>query len=145
MYSPLTILLVDDDATTNFLNQRLLEQMPEKPEVLVAGNGQDALALLKTRCEAPATAACPTLVLLDLHMPVLNGFEFLHALAQRPHALPHPFVVVLLTTSQLDQDLVQAQHLPVTACLTKPLTTAAVQQLLNNYFDRSQPVMGKTL
>ncbi len=128
------ILLIDDDATTNFLHQRLLERMPGKLEVLVASNGRDALALLKARCEAPATAACPTLILLDINMPVLNGFEFLHALMQPPHALPQPFVVVLLTTSQLDQDLIQAQHLPVTACLTKPLTTEAVNHLLDNYF-----------
>lgn len=129
-----TVLLVDDDAATNYYNQRLVQRMQVSPEVLVASNADDALAVLNTRCAHPGTAACPTLILLDFNMPLLNGFEFLRAFTRLHPALPQSFVVVLLTALPLDPDLVQAQHLPVTALLTKPLTTEAVNCLLNNYF-----------
>jgi len=129
-----TVLLVDDDAATNYYNQRLLQRMQVSQEVLVASNADDALAVLNTRCAYPVTAACPTLILLDFNMPLLNGFEFLRAFTRRHQALPQAFVVVLLTALPLDPGLVQAQHLPVTAVLTKPLTTEVVNRLLHNYF-----------
>lgn len=128
------VLLVDDDAATNYYNQRLLQRMQVSPEVLVASNADDALAVLNTRCGHPVTAACPTLILLDFNLPLRNGFEFLRAFIQRHYTLPQAFVVVLLTALPLDPALVQAQHLPVTAALTKPLTAEAVNRLLQNYF-----------
>lgn len=128
------VLLVDDDAATNYCNQRLLQRMQVSREVLVASNADDALAVLHARCAHPVTAACPTLILLDFNMPLRNGFEFLRAFTQLHSTLPQSFVVVLLTALPLDPGLVQAQHLPVTAVLTKPLTPEAVNQLLCNYF-----------
>ncbi|TGE16277.1 response regulator [Hymenobacter elongatus] len=128
------VLLVDDDAATNYYNQRLLQRMQVSQEVLVASTADDALAILNTRCGHPATAACPTLILLDFNMPLFNGFEFLRAFTQRHPALPQAFVVVLLTALPLNPHLVEDQHLPVTAVLTKPLTAEAVNQLLRNYF-----------
>ncbi|SMB99685.1 response regulator receiver protein [Hymenobacter roseosalivarius DSM 11622] len=129
------VLLVDDDAATNYNNQRLLQRLPGSPEVLVASNADDALAVLHARCAHPGTAACPTLILLDLNLPPRNGFEFLRAFARRHPTLPQSFVVVLLTALPLDPGLVEDQHLPVTAMLTKPLTAEAVNHLLYNYFD----------
>ncbi|MEJ7663146.1 MAG: response regulator [Hymenobacter sp.] len=130
-----TVLLVDDDAATNYYNQRLLQRMPGSPEVLVARTADDALAVLHARCAHPGTAACPTLILLDFNTPLRNGFEFLRIFTRRHHALPQAFVVVLLTALPLDPGLVQAQHLPVTAVLTKPLTVEAVNHLLHHYFN----------
>lgn len=128
------VLLVDDDAATNYYNRRLLQRMQVSPEVLVASSADDALAVLNTRCAHSGTAGCPTLILLDFNLPLRNGFEFLRAFTQLHHTMPQAFVVVLLTALPLDLALVQAQHLPVTAVLTKPLTAEAVNQLLHNYF-----------
>ena len=91
-------LLVDDDDTTNFLNQALLKRMDVADTVLVAGNGQEALNLLATHCAPAASAAYPALILLDVKMPLMDGFEFLRAYRQRP-PVPNPAVVIMLTTS----------------------------------------------
>ncbi|WP_254244315.1 hypothetical protein [Hymenobacter sp. BRD128] len=48
-------LLVDDDPTANFLNQALLRRLAITDKVLVAGNGREALDLLRTHCEQPAS------------------------------------------------------------------------------------------
>ncbi|TGD83025.1 response regulator [Hymenobacter wooponensis] len=130
------ILLVDDDSTTNYLNRRLLERLNVCDEVLVALNGQRALDLLQTRCSF-GEGACPALILLDVNMPVMNGFEFLEAFVQVPAR--QSVVIVLLTSSQLEEDLVMAQHLPVAEFVNKPLTREKITEVLNRYFDQLLP------
>ena len=71
-----SILLIDDDPITNFINERLLRRLGVSQEVLVATNGQLGLDILKTRCQHDAVG-CPDLVLIDMKMPVMNGSEFL--------------------------------------------------------------------
>ena len=129
-----TILLIDDDPTTNFVNERLLRRLNVCHEVLVAPSGAAALDLLTKHC-GEESQVCPDLVLLDIKMPVMDGFEFLEAFVQLPPCPGHSIVMVLLTSSQLDRDLSRIKQLPVTDFLTKPLTTEKVTRLLGQYFD----------
>jgi CheY-like chemotaxis protein len=66
-------------------------------------------------------------------MPVLNGLDFLTRYAQLPPASPRP-VVALLSSSDYSLDQARAQHLPVDAYLTKPLTREKLQGVLQRYF-----------
>jgi CheY-like chemotaxis protein len=127
-------LLVDDDDTTNFLNQALLRRMAVTDTVLVAGNGQEALDLLRTHCAEAITPTCPALILLDLKMPRMNGLEFLQAYAQRPPAENPAVVIIILTTSLNPNDVGQMQHLPIHGYLTKPLTREKITQVLQEHF-----------
>lgn len=128
------MLLIDDDSTANFLTKHLLTAtMQVTQQVLVAENGQQALALLTQACEAePAT--CPPLILLDLNMPVMNGREFLEAYQQLPAAPRQAMVVVVLTTSLHEQDRLLAQRLPIADFVSKPLTRAKMTELLAQHF-----------
>ena len=126
------VLLVDDDDTTNFLNQTLLRRMAISDEVLVAGNGQEALDLLHVHCELPT---CPALILLDMKMPRMNGFEFLQAHAQRSERQNSSVVIIMLTTSLNPRDIEQMRGLPIAGYLTKPLTRDKITQLLQEHFN----------
>jgi signal transduction histidine kinase/CheY-like chemotaxis protein len=88
------VLVVDDDPAARELVQRTLAQ--EGWEVVTAENGRDALDRV--------AAARPALVLLDLMMPVMDGFEFLSRLRQRPEDRDLP--VLVLTA----KDLTPAEH-----------------------------------
>jgi CheY-like chemotaxis protein len=132
---PLTsVLLVDDDPTTNFLNKLLLTRMGVAEQVLVAENGEQALRTLDQICSASVNPQCPRLILLDMNMPVLNGLAFLEAYVQMPLAQQHAIVIVMLTTSLHPVDLVRVQQLPIADFLNKPLTQEKVAALLQQHF-----------
>lgn len=127
-----TVLLVDDDVTTNFLNQRLLTRLAIAEQVLVARNGAEALAKLTHLWETSPDQRI--LVLLDVNMPVMDGLEFLEAYRQLPLNQQQLAVVVTLTTSLHSQDLGRLAELPVTDLVSKPLTREKLNTLLNRHF-----------
>jgi CheY-like chemotaxis protein len=129
-----SVLLVDDDPTTNFLNKLLLTRMDVAEQVLLAENGEQALRTLAQMCSAAASPTCPRLILLDMNMPVLNGIGFLEAYAQLPLAQQAAIVIVMLTTSLHPADLTRAQRLPIAGFLNKPLTREKVTDLLIQHF-----------
>ncbi|WP_426061489.1 response regulator [Hymenobacter sp. B1770] len=128
-----TILLVDDDDTTNFLHQRLLTRLDAADQVLVATNGRKALEILSQPGNTFGTAN-PVLVLLDLNMPVMNGFQFLEAFQTLPLAQQEGAVVVVLTSSLSPQDLGRANALPIAGFLDKPLNQEKINTLLHRHF-----------
>jgi len=128
-----TVLLVDDDATTNYLNKLLINRLDVAEHLLVAENGREALAILAQTCTA-ANPSCPMLILLDVNMPVMNGLEFLEAYQQLPLAQPQAVVIILLTTTVSPRDLARVQALPIAGTLAKPLTEGKIQALLQQHF-----------
>jgi CheY-like chemotaxis protein len=128
-----SILLVDDDSTTNFLNKLLINRLQVVEQLLVAENGAEALALLQA-VGTPDAPDSPALVLLDVNMPVMNGLEFLEAYQFLPLAQRQTIVIVLLTTSVNPRDLSRVAELPVAGTLTKPLTEEKLRGLLRQHF-----------
>ncbi|UOG77639.1 response regulator (plasmid) [Hymenobacter tibetensis] len=129
------VLLVDDDSTATFLNEQLLRRLQVAEQLLVARNGVEALHALEQVCAEPAELVGPLLVLLDLHMPVMNGLEFLATYQQHPLAQQCPAVIVVLTSSQHPRDLERLHTLPIAVeVLTKPLTSEKVHAILQRHF-----------
>lgn len=128
------VLLVDDDQTTNYLNQLLLTKLDVADQILMARDGREALDLLATQC-APPAAGCPSLLLLDVNMPGMNGIQFLEAYQQQPLPAGQPLVIVMLTTSLHPRDVQRVQQLEAVAgFVSKPLTAAKVHAILAEHF-----------
>ena len=110
-----TILVVDDDPGILELHARLLEELAPKCRILKSHNGQEALELMARHR--------PDLVLLDLMMPVLDGFGVLEAMRQRELTRDVP-VIVLTAQVLTGQDMARLQQ-GVAAVLSKGLFTGA--------------------
>lgn len=113
---PLNILLVEDDEVDVMNVRRAFERGHMKNSLWVAGNGLEALEMLRENI-VPKDRR---LILLDLNMPKMNGIEFLEALRADPELSNTP--VVVLTTSNDDQDKLDAYTYNVAGYLLKPVT-----------------------
>lgn len=131
-------LLVDDDQTTNYLNKLLINRLGIADKLLVALNGQEALDLLQQHCQE-ATHDCPVLILLDVKMPVMDGFAFLAAYDALRLPQKTAIIVVMLTTSLHPQDVERVERLNIAGFLNKPLTSEKLNDVLKNHFNRQLP------
>ncbi len=120
----LNILLVEDDEVDVMTVRRAFKNAHIAHPLFVAGNGLEALEKLRSG-EIPLHRR---LVLLDLNMPKMNGIEFLRELRSDPelHATP----VVVLTTSTIDRDKLDAYKLNIAGYLVKPVTFPAFCELI---------------
>lgn len=127
----LNILLVEDDEVDVMTVKRAFKNNHIMNPLFVAADGIEALEKLRSS-EVPKGRR---LVLLDLNMPRMNGIEFLEELRKDPELAATP--VVVLTTSNDDQDKVQAYNMNVAGYLLKPVTFqnfCDVMVALNKYW-----------
>lgn len=117
------VLLIDDDEITNYLNKRILEKSKIAEEVHVMLNGRDALDFFKS-LDKDDYFPGELLVLLDLNMPVMDGWEFLDGyrlLTSLPKDRIH---IYILSTSENPDDYKRAEKYSfvIEGYLNKPLT-----------------------
>ncbi|MFP3897613.1 MAG: response regulator [Anaerolineales bacterium] len=114
MRSNAPILLVEDDRVDVMTVQRALRDIKITNPVRVAGNGEEALTILRDDEERR-----PCLILLDLRMPRMGGIEFLRVVKKDESLKRIP--VVVLTTSREERDRVESFELGVAGYMVKPV------------------------
>ncbi|MDQ4142033.1 MAG: response regulator [Bacteroidota bacterium] len=120
------VLIVDDDMVARFLVQRILVKRNVSKQILTASNGVEALQVINENC---SDGTCPELILLDIKMPIMDGFEFLEAFQHSTYK-NLPVKIVLLTSSFNPKDVERAKSYPIMAHLIKPLTEANLSTII---------------
>jgi CheY-like chemotaxis protein len=132
---PIHILLVEDSPTDVLITQEALTQAHLLNTIVVVEDGVEALAYLRNQGQYHA-APRPDLILLDLNLPRKNGREVLAELKTDPALKSIP--VVVLTTSQAEQDILGAYELYANCYVVKPVEFAnfveAVQSIRQFWF-----------
>jgi len=116
------IMVVDDDEMARELAVRYLQKLNLRNQVLQAGDGAAAIEALR------AMEVAPSLVLLDLDMPVRSGLDVLCWL-RSGSALAHVPVVMLTASATLD-DIDEAYRLGIASYLVKPVGFSALSDVL---------------
>jgi CheY-like chemotaxis protein len=121
-HKPITILLADDDAEDRMLAREALEESRVSNKLDTVVDGEELMDYLNRRgsYESLQGSPLPGLILLDLNMPRKDGREALREIKGDPHLRRIP--VVVLTTSQAEEDIYRTYDLGVNSFITKPVT-----------------------
>lgn len=117
MTAPKTILLVEDNQDDEELTIRALRKHRIANDVVVARDGVEALDLLLP--PDAADAHVPQVVLLDLNLPKISGFEVLRRVRADPRTRVLP--VVILSSSKEDEDIAESYAVGANAYVRKPV------------------------
>ena len=131
LYS-IEILLVEDNPADVRLTQEALRDSKLLNTLSTVADGVEALAFLH-RQEPYQNAPRPDLILLDLNLPRLDGREVLAQIKQHPNLRRIP--VVILTTSQSEQDIIASYDLHVNCYITKPVDFEQFVSIVNKIED----------
>ena len=112
------VLLVEDDPGDVVMTREAFEDHKVRNQLHVVNDGADAMAFLRQEGEY-ADVPRPDLVLLDLNLPRMDGREVLEAIKSDPELASIP--VVVLTTSETEDDVLRSYSLHANAYVTKPV------------------------
>ncbi len=132
---PRKILIAEDDPNDLELVRLALEGFALTSHMDVVHDGEQTLHYLLGQSGQAPTQPLPRLLLLDLKLPKINGIQVLHAI--RNHPRTRQLVVVVMTSSQEDQDLNACYGLGVNSYVVKPLEAqqfATVAQQVGLYW-----------
>src|SRR5690242_14415044 len=130
MYYFNCILLIDDDPVSNAITEELLKQLYFADKVAHVSSAIEGLDFIEDFYE---TNGCfPELILIDINMPGMDGFQFVEALGALPIADREAFKVSVLTSSSDPRDEELMERLGVDHYIVKPINTNKVRDLLKS-------------
>ena len=126
------VILVDDNDTSNFYNQDVLEETEFFDEITVFSSGTDVIAYFKNL--KSEKLELPKLVFLDIKMPDYDGFEVLEELEELEIDNFENVIICMLTTSTHKRDLEKFEKFDsAVEYLEKPLEIDKVNELVEKY------------
>ena len=127
------VLLVDDNETDNFISKRIIEITNFSQRVEAKNSGKAALDYLRENERNPEDL--PSLIFLDINMPIVDGFVFLYEFEKFNEIVRNKCKVIILSSSDNKRDIdkiVNNNH--VIKFITKPLTEVALSEIkLSNF------------
>lgn len=123
-------IILDDEPISCLLNEMVVRHSGREASHLTFNDPQDCLTYLEA-LQPPALQ--PTCLLLDINMPKLSGWQFLEKFDAFPNFIKDMFTIVIVTSSNDDEDLVRVQnHSSVAGYLSKPVSAERFRQLLDH-------------
>lgn len=132
------ILLIDDNPHTNYFNKKLIQKYEFASRVYSVENGREGIDFLTKQGRfGKPDEQCPTpdLILLDINMPVMDGWDFLKEYEKLTKAQKAKMLIIMLTTSPNADDAEKANAISdVIGFERKPLHGEKFRQVIEKYF-----------
>lgn len=130
MSAPIRILLVEDEDINNYIAARLIQKALPGAEVTSCLHGKQAMELLMEIKHDPSKL--PDIILLDINMPVMNGWQFLEEYGRRKIDPEGKSAIFILSSSVYSDDINRAHsYSDVKGFICKPLNVAKIRELFS--------------
>jgi two-component system, chemotaxis family, chemotaxis protein CheY len=127
-----SLCVVDDDTIYQFTTARMVQIVDSSVDVLTFGDGEQAMRYINAN--AHDAAKLPDMILLDLNMPFMDGWEFLSAFEAIRDNLSKSIIIYVVSSSIDERDALRARSYgDVQDYLEKPVTTDRIRTLLSVY------------
>jgi CheY-like chemotaxis protein len=126
-----SILLVDDDHINNFINSELIKRLKICEHLFHFSRGEDAMRFLEDHSRNQKD--CPDLILLDLKMPVMDGYEFVEFFTKLSFRNKEMVQIIPLTTSINLKDYQKIEAFGIKEFLIKPLKEDSLNKILEKH------------
>jgi CheY-like chemotaxis protein len=134
------VLLIDDDFATNFINKKIIQRTNITEQIQVALNGKEAIDYLCKQGKFESSGdefPVPQLILLDINMPVMDGWEFIEAFKNLNLENKEDIVVVMLSSSFNPADKSKAESISeIAAFKQKPMSKDALFEIIEKVFPK---------
>ncbi len=131
------ILCVDDDPITLMLCRKVVEKVEFAKEIITVNNGEEAIQYFDSLFEERknnSDIVYPKLVLLDLNMPVMDGWEFLESYISKQYQHVFDSTRFIVLSSSIDPyDINRSKTYPVIGFLSKPVTKEMLEDLKTQF------------
>jgi len=129
MTRPVSVLLVDDDEINNFISIKLIKKVLLNTEIMACLNGKYAIDQLM-HIQETDPEQMPDYILLDINMPIMNGWEFLD-MYNRLNIDPNgKSKIYIISSSVFSNDINKAKSYPlVKDFISKPLNVEKIREL----------------
>ncbi|MFD0991066.1 response regulator [Mariniflexile jejuense] len=125
MMNSYNVLLIDDDSTTNLLNEIHIKKAGIAKSITIADSALQALDIIFVEKKIP------DLIFLDLNMPVMNGWQFLDEYCQRCTDTTKPIIIVLTASINPADKEMADNNSCVLDFVNKPLNKDKVKGIIN--------------
>ncbi len=133
--NPRNYIVVDDDPTNNLICKHTIQRFDSETKVQLFEQPEKALSVIGNGHEL-ATDYNPAVILLDVNMPTITGWEFLEVFSTFESAIKNRFVIYILTSSIEDFSSRAAQFPFVCDFLSKPLKKEHLHKIAMNFAKR---------
>src|SRR5690606_6282697 len=124
-----SICIIDDDMLYKLLLKKTISNLPVSVDVMCFSNGKDAFELFSNNdIEA---SELPDVILLDINMPIMDGWEFMESFIELLPTLPKTISIYIASSSIANQDIEKAKLFKeISGYLVKPIDSETLYNIL---------------